>query len=157
MDGAPTVWEVLPRHSHLVGCHEVFQRWSLLAVGWGPVSVRKWQPQERSCQWIFPSISATGVLDAAVSRSPTFPEDALRPLGRPGPGSCGVTASPWLAVHLKSSVCPARVESYGASVLKLFKVRGSRVSSWCQTPRFRNLKWGSELSLLWEYLCGLII
>lgn len=45
MDGAPTVWEVLPRHSHLVGCHEVFQHWSLLAVGWGPVSVRKWQPQ----------------------------------------------------------------------------------------------------------------
>ena len=72
---------------------------------------------ESSCQWIFPSTSAISVLDPTVSHSPTSPGDPPRLLGRPGPGSYGVTTIPWLAVHLKSYGCPPRVESLFRPVL----------------------------------------
>ena len=31
------------------------------------------------------------------------------------------------------------------------------LSSWCRTPGLGNLRWDSELLLLWENLCNIII
>ena len=49
--------------------------------------------------------------------SPASPGDPPRPTGRSGPGSYGVTALPWVPVHMKPCVCPLRVESLFPSVL----------------------------------------
>ena len=78
----------------------------------------------------------------------------------------GVTALPWVPVHVKTCACPARVESLFPPVLwssctqapltSKAKCSGGS-SSQCQTPRLGSLKWGSELSLLWENLCDIII
>ena len=46
-----------------------------------------------------------------------FPEDPQRPTGRSSPGSYGVTAFPWVPVHLKPWVHPPRVKSLFPSVL----------------------------------------
>ena len=41
--------------------------------------------------------------------------------------------------------------------LLAFKARFSGHSTCCSTPRLRSLTWGSELSLLWDNFCGIII
>ena len=106
----------------------------------------------------------------------TSATSALAPIGsyrvssktlcRSGPGSYGVTASSWIPVHVKLCVYPPGVESVFPSVLwssctqtqLAIKAKCSRGSSSpCQIPRLGNLTSGSELSLLGENLCEVII
>ena len=98
--------------------------------------------------------------------TPTSPGDALRPTGKSGPGSYGVTALVWVPVYMKPCVRPPRVESLFLPFLWIpctqaplaSKAKCSEgSSSQCQTPRLGSLIWGSELSLLWENLCDVII
>ena len=49
--------------------------------------------------------------------TPASKEDPPRPEGRSSSGSCGVTAFPWVPVHVKLCVCPSRVESLFLSFL----------------------------------------
>ena len=84
--------------------------------------------------------------------------------GRSGPVSSGVTAFiPWVLVHLRLCVHPSRVDSLfppvcGSQTPLAFKARFSGdSSSLCQTPRLGSLRWGSELSLLWDNFCGIIV
>ena len=98
--------------------------------------------------------------------TPASPGEPPRPAGRSGPGSYGVTALPWVPVHMKPCVHPPRVESLFPPVVwssctqvpLAFKPKCSEgSSSQCQTPRLESLTWGSDLSLLWENLCDIII
>ena len=74
--------------------------------------------QERSCWCIFPRASTTSVLAPTMSHSqPHFPGDPPKPEGRSAPDSYGVTALPWVPVHVKSCVLPPRVESLFSPVL----------------------------------------
>ena len=97
---------------------------------------------------------------------PASPGDPPRPAGRSGPGLYGVTAFSLglgahesLCVPSKSgvSVSPSPVKFLWSSPTG-FKAKCSGGSpSQCQTPRLGSLMWGSELSLLWENLCDIII
>ena len=72
---------------------------------------------------------------------------------------------PWVLVHVRVRVYPPRVESLFPPVLwsscnqatVAFKDKCSGGSSQCQTPRLGSLMWGSEVSLLWENFCDIII
>ena len=73
---------------------------------------------------------------------------------------------PWVSVNVKPFAHSPRVESHFPSVLWIFctqvplvfKSKCSGVSSsQCQTLRLGSLTWVSELSLLWENLCNIII
>ena len=87
--------------------------------------------------------------------------------GRSGPVSYRVTAFfSSVLMHTGLCVCPPRVEFLFSPVLwksynqitLAFRARFSRDSSFhCQTPRLGILMWGSELSLKWETLCGIIV
>ena len=73
--------------------------------------------------------------------------------------SLGPSACETLCASTKSEVCfpPDLWSSYTQANLA-FKAKCSEGnSSRCQTPRLGNLTWGSELSLLWENLCDIII
>ena len=114
------------------------------------------------CWQIFPGASITCVLTPTVSKlSPASPGDSPRYAGMSGPGSCGVTALPWVPAHVKSCVRLPRVESllprvlcsYGTQSPWAFKVKLSGgSSSQCQMLWLGNLTWGLELSLLGESL-----
>ena len=68
---------------------------------------------------------------------PISPGDPLRPAGRSVPGSYGVTTLPWVPTHVKSCVCPPRLQSLSPPVLwsscdqaqLAFKAKCSRGSS----------------------------
>ena len=87
--------------------------------------------------------------------------------GRYGSVSYGVTAPfPWVLAHTRLCACPPKVESLFPPVLwkscnqisLAFKVRFSGDSCFhCWTPRLGSLMWGSEPSLQWENLCGIIV
>ena len=72
----------------------------------------------------------------------------------------------WVLVHTRPDMHPPTVEFLFPSVLwnscnqtpLAFKARfsGGSSSHW-QTPSLWSLTWGSELSLLWENFCGIII
>ena len=116
-------------------------------------------PPGKSHQCLFPH-SEPQPLPASTGDPPV-------PGGRSGPGSHEVTAFfPWVLVHLKPCVCPPRVEFLFPAVLwnscgqtpLAFKARFSGNSFSCfQTPRLGSLTCGSELSLLWENFCDIII
>ena len=81
------------------------------------------------------------------------------------PGYSGVSTLGWVPVHVKTCVCPPRADSLFlpvlwsscAQTLLAFKAKGSAgSSSQYQTLRLRNLRQGSELSLLWENLSNRI-
>lgn len=98
--------------------------------------------------------------------TPPSPGNPAKPVGRSGPDSCGVTALPWDRIHVKPCVCSLRMESlftqglwsYCTQDPLVFRAKCSgRSSSWCQTLMLGNLVWGSELSLLWEYVSDTVI
>ena len=81
------------------------------------------------------------------------------------PGYSGVSTLGWVPVHVKTCVRPPRAESPFLPVLRssraqtllAFQAKGSvGSSSQYQTLRLRNLRQGSELSLLWENLSNRI-
>lgn len=87
---------------------EVFQHWSLQAVGWDQVSMQKWQSLEHTPRNIL--IIKVACLQWATSDS-WLPRDSLRLSGR-SMGSYGVTALPWVPVHMKICVNCPRVSLY---------------------------------------------
>ena len=143
-------------------------------------------PSTRACCWAGPGLSAkmstSGTAHANdyslgplspvslppqwATDDPSLPRRPPRPTGGSGPDSYGVSALSWVPVHVKPCVCPPRVESLFPQVLwssctqapLSFKTKSSGGhSSQCQTPRLGSLMWGSEVSLLWENLCDIII
>ena len=155
-------WGCVP--TVLVVWPEASQHWRLQAVWRGQVSVPKSPPPEELTQMciLWGLCQQCPCLHSEPQLNPASPGDPLRPAGRSSPGSYGVTALPWVPVHVKPCVCPPRVESLFPPVLcsscaaqapLAFKAKCSRgSSSWCQTPRLGSLTLGSELSLLGEPL-----
>ena len=159
-------WGCVP--TLLVVWPEVSWHWSLQAIGWGSVSVPKWQLSGE----LMPKSIPWGIhcqcpcLHSEPQLTPTSPGDPPRPAGRSGLGSYGGTALPWVPVHMKTCVPPARVKSLFlpfpwsscTQALLSFKAECSGgPSSRCQTPSLESLMWSSEFSLLWENLCNIII
>ena len=73
---------------------------------------------------------------------------------------------PWVLVCTRPCVCPPRVESlfplvlwssWNQALLAFNAKCSGGSSSGGQTPRLGSLVWGSELSLLWEKFCDIII
>ena len=99
--------------------------------------------------------------------SPASAGDPPIPAGRSAPGSYEAIAFfPWVLMNMRCCVWLPRGEflSFPPSPVEFlqtplaFKARFSGgSSSHCQTPRVASLTWGSELSLLWENFCGIII
>ena len=138
------------------------------AVWWYQVSVPKWQPLGELTLMGIPwgICHQCPCLHSEPQLTPTSPGDPPRPTGGSGPGSYGVTALPWVPVHMKPCVHPPRVESLFPPILwssctqalLAFKAKCSGGSSfWCQMPSLGSLTWGLELSLLRENLCNIII
>ena len=74
--------------------------------------------------------------------------------------SLGPGAHTTLCVPSRSgvSVSPSPVEVSCSQIPLAFKVWFSRnSSSYCQTPRFESLTWGSEPSLQWVDFCGISV
>ena len=154
-------WGCVP--TLLVVWPEASQHWSLQAVGRGQVLVRKWwppkghmplsTPQNYSCQCLW--------LSSEPQPSPTSTGDAPIPAGRSGPGSHEAIAFfPWVLVHTGTVelLFPPVIWGSWDQTPWAFKARFSGGSSFCcQAPRLGSLMWGSELSLLWENLCDIII
>ena len=150
------------------GCALRMTSGNLPAVGWGQVLVPKWQLlgelMPMNIPWgLFHQCPCS---HSEPQLTPASPGDPPRPAGRSCPGSCGVTALPWVPVHMKPCVHTPRVESLFPLVLcssctqalLAFKAKCSgSSSSQCQTSRLGSLTWGSEVSLLWENLCDTII
>ena len=96
--------------------------------------------------------------------APASPGDPPRPTGRCGPSSYGVTALPWVPVHMKTCVRSPRVEYLFSPVLwssstqapLAFKTNALGAPPNARPPRLGSLIWGSELSFLWEILCNMI-
>ena len=122
-----------------------------------------------SHQWVRPRTATASVLVPTVSPShlPISAGDPSILAGRSGPVSYEITAFiPWVLVHTGLCVHPPRVESLFSPVLwkscnqtlLACKTRLSGdSSSCCRTPRLGSLMWGSELSLLWDNFCGIIV
>lgn len=112
--GSPSVdgWGCDP--TLLVVWSEVFQHWSLQAVGWDQVSMQKWQSLEHTPRNSL--IIKVLVLPVATSDS-WLPKRLSRLSGR-FMGSYGVTALPWVPVHMKICVNCPRVESLFPQVLQ---------------------------------------
>ena len=93
-----------------------------------------------------------------------FPGEPPRLTGKSDSDAYGVPALPW--AHMKLCVPPPSMESLFPLVLWSSCTQASLAyhamssngsSSQCQTPRHGRLTWGSELSLLWENLCNIVI
>ena len=97
MSGVPILFIVQPK---------VSQHWSLQAVVWGQISFPKWQPPGE----LTPMNILWGLCHqypchhSKLQLTPTSPGDPLRLAGRSGPSSYGVTALPWVPVHMKPCV-----------------------------------------------------
>ena len=96
--------------------------------------------------------------------TPVFSGGPPRTAVRFDPDSYGDFALPWDPVHVKICVLLLRMGSPFPPVLwstqapLAFNVRCSGGSfSQCQIPTCGSLMWDSELSLLWENLCDIII
>ena len=103
----------------LVVWPEVSQHWRLQAVGWGQVLVPKWQtPAELTLMNIpWGLCQQCPCLHSEPELTPISPGDLPRPASGFGPGSYGVTALPWVPVHVKSCVHLPRVKSLFPPVL----------------------------------------
>ena len=126
--------------------------------------------QEGSSQGVLPRTSAASECPCPRNE-PELPPTSARgpptPTGRPGSVSYGVSApSPWVSMCTLPCVCPSRVESLFLPVLSkscsqiplAFKVWFSEnSSSHCQTLMLGSLTWGSEPSLQWVDVCGIIV
>ena len=106
-------WVCVP--TLLVVWPEAPQHWSLQAVGWVPISVPKWQPlgalMLMSIPWgLHHWCPCCPCPHCEPLLTPTSTGDPPRPADRSGPGSCAVTALPWVPVHVKPCVRFARVD-----------------------------------------------
>ena len=97
----------------LIAWPEASQHWSLQAVGWGQFSVPKWQPLGELMPMCFPwsLYHQCPCLHSQPQSTHTSPGDLPRPAGSSGSVSYGVTALPWVLVHMKTCAWPLRVES----------------------------------------------
>ena len=98
--------------------------------------------------------------------TPASPGDSPRSAGRFDPGSYQITASALgprvceiLCVAFRSgvSISPSPLGPPKVSPIGLKTKYSGGLSSRCRTPRLGSLTWTSDLSLLWENLCNLII
>ena len=95
------------------------------SVGWDQVLVPKWQSyRERTLSNNTWGFCHHGPCPHSEPQPiPPFLGDPPRPAVRSSPGSYGVTALPWVPVHVKLCVHPPRVESLCPPV--------------CETPAFK--------------------
>ena len=104
-------WACVP--ALLVVWPEGSQHWILQAVGWDQVLLPKWrplgEPMLRNIHWGFHHQCPCSHREPQPP--PASPRDPPRPTGRSGLGSYGVTALPWVPVHVTPRVHPPRVES----------------------------------------------
>ena len=146
----------------------MFQHWSLQAFGWGQVLVPKWWPPGEltpmNIPWYLHHQSPCTHSKPRLPHPHTSSGDPPRPTGGSGPGSYDITAFT-LGSSTKCCVPSPRAESLSHPVHGLlqqaplaFKARWSGgSSSWYLTFRLGSLAWDSELSLLWENFCDIII
>ena len=91
--------------------------------------------------------------------TPASPGDPPRPVSRFSPGSYGVTALPWVPVHVKACVCPPRVESLfpqscgGALALKHHWLSKPNALG-APSPNTRPLGLGAWCGAQNSYSCG---
>ena len=134
---------------------EASQHWSLQAIGWGLFSVPKWQPLGELMPVSFPwgLYHQSPCLHSQPQPTHTSPGDLPRPTGSSGSiVSYGVTALPWVLVHMKTCACPPRVESVSPSPAQLLHSSPTGLQSqvlWqllllMPGPRLGSLTWGSE-------------
>ena len=140
--------------------------------------VYRWLLGEARCQnghlcessqwWAFPGVFTTPVL--ALTESHSWPRLPRTPAWEPKVGLAHVSMKSLLCPGSQcmwNLVCtlqewsllfpPVLWSTYSQARL-VFKAKCSGGSfSWFQTPRLGSLMWGSELSLLWDSLCDMII
>ena len=115
--------------------------------------------QNCCCQCLCPC-SEPQLLTASAGYPPVL-------AGRSGPVSYGVTAFfPWVLMCMRLCVHPPRVEflflpvlwkSCDQTLLALKAWFSGDSSSHCHNPRLGSLLQGSELSLLWDKFCGMVV
>ena len=167
-------WVTSDSHLLMVGCSSYplgCFTWGVPAVNpqvvqWVKSWCQKEDLHESSPQWIFPGASATSILPPPwATCDPCLPKRSSVTHQQFSPGYSGVTALGWVPVHVKTCVCPPRAESLflpvlwmsWAQTLLAFKAKYSGgSSSQYQTLRLRNLRQGSEVSLLWKNLSNRI-
>ena len=66
--------------------------------------------------------------------TPTFPGHLPRPPGRCDPDAYGVPALPWDSVHMKTCVCPPRVESPVPPTTRQVLWSSCTQALWCSMP-----------------------
>ena len=91
---------------------------------------------------------------------PVFPGKLPRSTGSSESDSYGTSTLFWDPVHIKTYVCPSRMDSLFPPILwsscaQALLAFNAKCSSQYQTPRHGNLMWGWELSLLWMKLSSL--
>ena len=97
---------------------EVFQHWSVQAVGWGQVSMQKWQSLgAHTKEYSLGPPSSKSLPCQCVTPDPWLLRNCLRLASR-SMGSYGVTALPWVPVHMEICVRCPRVESLFPQVLR---------------------------------------
>ena len=143
---------------------EVSQHWSLQPVGWNQVLMTKRQPLGEFTPMNIPwgLCHQCPCLHNESLLTPACPGGPARCMGRSGPGSYGVTALPWVPMHMKHFAHPPRLESLSSLLVwsscmqkapLAFKAKcpgGSSVQ--CPTSRQGRLIQGSELSPVGEPL-----
>ena len=140
------------------------QYWSLQAVGWGLVLIRKWQPPRGLTPMNTPRTTVASVLVPAVSHS-CPPTSAGHPpilAGNSGPVFYGATAFiPFILVHMRTCVCPPRVQFLYLPVLwnscSQTTLAFKAIFSGGYSSHLGSLMWSSELLFLQENFCGIII
>ena len=132
---------------------------------------RSWCPnvslQKSSHRWMLPSISTTNVYVPKVGHShlplpQENPQDQQVGLAH---ASIKLLLLPLVLVCVRFCVHPLRVKSISPIPVRLLNLSPAGLQnqmsrglcSWCRTPGLGSLTWGSELSLLWENLCNIII
>ena len=111
----------------LVVWPEVSQHCHIQAVRWGQVLALMIQDvscQERSCSWMFPNMSDTGVFVPRVSCSHSLPlQEILQ--GQQvdlAQAPIKVLLLPWVLVHMRFCVSPLRVKSFSPSLVGLLQL-----------------------------------
>ena len=152
----------------LVVWPEGSQHWTLQAVGWGQVLMPKcWSPG-----WLMPMNTPQYLYHqcSCPHSEPQPPSASLggppRPSGRSGPGSYEVTAfSLGPSVHETLCVSSKRGVSLSPSPVEFLQSSPTGLQSWMlwglllpmPDPQAGEPDVGSELSLLWENFCDIII
>ena len=134
-----------------------------ISSGWANSGL--WEPPS---QWVWFWTTAASVFVPTVSHSsPTSVGGPAMLADRSGPISYGIIAFfPWVLVHMRLYVFSKSGVPVSPSPVEVLQSNPSGLQSqilWvllrtcCWTPRLGSLTWGSELSLLWDNFCGIII